>query len=247
MKNRGPAPVRRDVTGNPLSSPRARVLERLQLYAGPVTVAALADELGMHTNTARDHLEALVDRGLATRERAPAAGRGRPAWRYTAAEDHPEPDPRVRDYAGLASALASHIARTSSDPSADALAAGQEWGRSLAREAQAREARAGKARAGEAPGRRSLTNAAARRQVVEILGTLGFDPFPDSRATTVGLRRCPLLDTARRFPDVVCSVHLGIVRGALSELGGEPERTALLPFAEPDACRLHLRTGRTDG
>lgn len=213
------------------------MLERLQLHAGPVTVAALADELGMHTNTARDHLEALVDRGLATRERAPATGRGRPAWRYAAAEDHPEPDPRVRDYAGLASALASHIARTSSDPSADALAAGQEWGRSLAREA----------RAGEAPGPRPLTNAAARRQVVEILGTLGFDPLPDARATTVGLRRCPLLDTARRFPDVVCSVHLGIVRGALSELGGEPDRTALLPFAEPDACRLHLRTGRTDG
>lgn len=232
VKNRGPAPVRRDLTGSPLSAQRARVLERLQLHAGPVTVAALADELGMHTNTVRDHLEALVTRGLATRDRAPVRGRGRPAWRYLAAEDNVEPDPRVRDYAGLASALAAHIARTSADPSADALAAGAEWGRSLARETSHP---------------RPDTAAGARQRVVEILGTLGFDPAPDSRATSVGLRRCPLLDTARRYPDVVCSVHLGIVRGALTELNGEPERTALLPFAEPDACRLYLRTSGGNG
>lgn len=227
MKNRGPAPVRRDFTGNPLSSQRVRVLERLQLHAGAVPVADLAGELGMHTNTVRDHLEALVTRGLATRDRAPARGRGRPAWRYTAAEDNAEPDPRVRDYAGLANALAAHVARTSADPSADALAAGAEWGRSLAR---------------EVPEPRPANAAGARRRVVEILTALGFDPVPDARATSVGLRQCPLLDTARRYPDVVCSVHLGIVRGALNELGGEPERTVLLPFAEPDACRLHLPT-----
>jgi predicted ArsR family transcriptional regulator len=165
---------------------------------------------------------------LATRERARAAGRGRPAWLYAAAEGLSEPDPRVRDYAGLASALASHIARTSADPSTDALTAGIEWGRSLAI---------------AAPGPRPTSASAARRKVVGILAELGFDPAADARATTVALRRCPLLDTARRYPEVVCSVHLGIVRGAMSVFGGEPDRTALLPFAEPDACRLHLRTG----
>lgn len=227
VKNRGPAPLRRDVTGNPLSPQRAIVLERLQDHAGPVTVADLASELGMHPNTVREHLEDLVHRSLASRERAPATGRGRPAWCYAAAPDRPEPDPRVRDYAGLAGALAAHIARTSGDPAADALAAGREWGRSLAR-----------GTAGPSPD----TAAGARRRVVGILRDLGFDPAANSRATSVGLRRCPLLDTARQYPDVVCSVHLGIVRGALAELGGEPERTALLPFAEPGACRLHLRT-----
>jgi hypothetical protein len=47
---------------------------------------------------------------------------------------------------------------------------------------------------------------------------------------------------------VVCQVHLGIVRGALEVYRGDPEPTALLPFAEPGACRLHLRTAAaTDG
>ncbi len=215
-----------------MSSQRARVLERLQLHAEPVTIAALAGELGMHVNTVRDHLEALVARGLAIRERAPIRGRGRPAWRYTAAEDNAEPDSRVRDYAGLASALAAHIARTSADPSADALAAGTEWGRSLARETSPPS---------------PSTAAGARQRVVEILDELGFDPDPDAGARSVNLRRCPLLDTARRYPDIVCSVHLGIIRGALTELGGEPERTALLPFSEPDGCRLHLWTAGDHG
>lgn len=213
--------MRHAIASSQLSVKRARVLEWLQHQVGAVTIADAASALGMHANTVREHLDGIVRRGLATRERAPAAGRGRPAWHYRAAEDLKEPDPRVRDYAGLASTLASHIARTSSDPASDALAAGWEWGRSLAQDTAGRP----------------LTPAGARRRVIEILDELGFDP---AGTTTVALRRCPLLDAARRYPDVVCSVHLGIVRGALEELGGRPEPTALLPFAEPGACRLHL-------
>jgi hypothetical protein len=35
-------------------------------------------------------------------------------------------------------------------------------------------------------------------------------------------------------------VHLGIVRGALTEYGADPAGSALVPFAEPGACRLVL-------
>ena len=77
--------------------------------------------------------------------------------------------------------------------------------------------------------------------MVELLRDLGFDPLPDQSARSVMLRRCPLLDAAKRS-QVVCQVHLGIVRGAMDVLGGDPECTALLPFAEPGACRLHLLT-----
>ena len=54
------------------------------------------------------------------------------------------------------------------------------------------------------------------------------------------LRRCPLLDAANRYPQVVCQVHLEIVRGAMDVLGGSAERTAITPFVEPGACRLHF-------
>jgi len=227
----GPAPVRSGQEGLTLSGQRAAVLERLQQLSAPATIADLAADLGLHPNTVREHLDALVDRGLADRGRAAAQGRGRPAGLYTAATDNVEPDPRVRDYAGLATALAGHLERTSADPVADALETGRRWGRELAAEAGS--------------GRRSATT--GRRRTVELLRGLGFDPRPDARATTAALRRCPLLDAAKRHTDVVCNVHLGIVRGAYDVYGGDPERTAMLPFSEPGACRLHLLTAQHAG
>jgi predicted ArsR family transcriptional regulator len=214
--------VRHDVGGSPLSAPRARILEQLQSSSGGTKIEVLATRLGLHANTVREHLDALLERGLATRELAPAVGRGRPAWSYAAAAGQPEPDPRVRDYVGLASALAGQIARTSADPEADALSAGEEWGRTLS------------------AGLTANTAVQARRSVVDLLSELGFDPESDSHARSVRLRRCPLLDAARAHPEIICPVHLGIVRGALTALGANPKGAALVPFADPGACRLNL-------
>lgn len=218
----GPLPARHAGSSPPLSAQRTRVLEELQRSGTATTVEVAAADLGIHPNTARKHLDALVERGLATRDLQPAAGRGRPAWSYAADVRRAEPDPRVRDYAGLATALAAQLSRTSEDPQAAALAAGESWGRSLV--------------AGEPSG----TATYARRRVVSLLDELGFAPAADDRATMVRLRRCPLLDAARANPEVVCSVHLGIARGAVASLGGDPDRTSLAAFAESGACVLTL-------
>jgi predicted ArsR family transcriptional regulator len=194
-----------------------------------VTAAQLADRLGLHVNTVREHLDALVDHDLAIRARAAASGRGRPAHTYLAA-GKTEHDSRVRDYAGLATALAGHIARTSQDPTADALAAGQAW---------AAELLATDSPTTPAPAARR-TSAAARRHVVALLAGLGFAPDADATARSVALRQCPLLDAARRYPDIVCGVHLGIVQGTLELLGTDARSAGLEPFAEPGACRLVL-------
>ncbi len=217
----GPASSRPDTRTPPLSGPRARVLDALHASPAPSTVATLSEQLGIHTNTVREHLEALVTRRLATKQLRPPVGRGRPAWSYSAAGSA-DLDPRVRDYAALATALAGQIARTSPDPHADALAAGESWGRELS--------------AGFPP----RGPAEARRSVVELLADLGFEPAANARATTIRLRCCPLLEAARARPDIVCPVHLGLVRGVLSELGGEAEGATLTPFSEPGACRLDL-------
>ncbi len=218
----GPAPTRHDVGHASLSPQRSRVLEELQRSDSATTVGALATQLDLHANTVRKHLDALVERRLVTRERSAANGRGRPAWVYAAAIQNTEPDHRVRDYAGLATALAGQLSRSSVNPRSDAISAGEAWGKVLV--------------AGASAG----TPARARRAVIDLLEGLGFAPRPDSRATSAQLIRCPLLDAARAQPDVVCPVHLGIVRGALAELGGDPEGAELLPFAEPGACRLRM-------
>jgi predicted ArsR family transcriptional regulator len=201
------------------------VLEALQGYTEPTTLTHLAQATGLHPNTLREHLEALVRRGLARRVRATPQGRGRPAWLYEATD--PEISEADSEYAGLAATLAAHLHRTSDHPREDAVAAGETWGQDLARKAGRPDGPSG---------------AAARRKVVSILDEVGFRPEADERATTVRLTRCPLLETAKAYPDVVCGVHLGIVRGALDEYGTDSARTALEPFSEPGACRLHLLT-----
>jgi predicted ArsR family transcriptional regulator len=187
-------------------------------------LVALADRTGLHANTLREHLEALEADGLVSRERATPTGRGRPAWLYQALEP-----PERSEYAGLAATLAAAIHRTSRTPRADAIAAGQDWGRELAR----------------GTGRpRSSGQPAARRQVVAMLQDIGFAPVADARSTTALLTRCPLLEAAHRYPDVVCGVHLGIVRGALDEYGADAERSDLHPFSDPHGCRLDLLSRR---
>jgi predicted ArsR family transcriptional regulator len=206
----------------PLSASRTALLELLRSQDEPTTLAALVDRSGLHPNTVREHVEALVRAGLARRRTSTPSGPGRPARLYEATGVDVA---RTPEYAGLAATLAAVIHRTSSSPTEDAVAAGREWGQRLAEE------RGG----GPAP-----SAIAARREVVGLLADVGFDPRPDARHAVVRLTSCPLLDAAEQYPDVVCGVHLGLARGALKAYGTETEGTELLPFAERGACRLHL-------
>lgn len=221
----GPRPTASSAPAQTLSRAQARVLTALRAQPEPVTLSELSEVTELHPNTLREHLEALQRSGLLRREPAPPAGPGRPAWLYRAAAVSPAGH---SEYAGLAGALAATIHRTSADPASDAALAGTDWGHELA---------AGHRRPA-AP-----EEAGARGQVVALLDEIGFAPESDSTHAEVRLTQCPLLETAVRYPDVVCNVHLGIVRGALEEFGADPGPAELFPFSEPGACRLRLAAG----
>ena len=196
-------------------------MDRLRGQPEPLTLASLVTATGLHENTLREHLTALVRRRMVRRHRAEPQGRGRPAWLYELTAD----EPARSEYAGLAAALAAVISRTNTDPTQAAAEAGEEWGRELARDR----------------GATPLSPGPAREQVLILLDDLGFTPEPTrDHPDEVRLTHCPLLEAAHRHPEVVCAVHLGIVRGALAEYGADPDGSALEPFAEPGACRLVL-------
>lgn len=210
---RGGSPDRR------LSASTERLLTSLRAQDRPVTLASLAATTSLHPNTVREHLDTLVRAGLAGRTREQPHGRGRPAWAYEATTAVSE----ASEYAALAVVLSSTIARTSPQPSVDAERAGEDWGRTLARDR------------GVAP----TTPELARDRALELLDDLGFEPRQDpSVPSTVRLTRCPLLEAARSNPLIVCNVHLGMLRGVLTEHGADPVGSALAPFAEPGACLL---------
>lgn len=60
---------------------RVALLHELQ-RRGPLTIAELAEATGLHPNTAREHLQRLVDAGFVACDPVPAGHRGRPALRY---------------------------------------------------------------------------------------------------------------------------------------------------------------------
>src|SRR6516225_6586034 len=114
--------------GAPLGRSRARVLELLREAAAPLGVQEVAEHCGLHPNTARFHLDALVAAGLVIRDRGsrpnPGSGRpgrpgrlghpgrpGRPAIGYRAAGGDGSGVPAgERRYRLLAEMLASMIA-----------------------------------------------------------------------------------------------------------------------------------------
>ena len=201
----------------------------------PPTVAELAAVAGGHPNTTRHHVRALVADGLVDVRRAPASeGRGRPAARYVLTRAGrealaPAGSAAAEEYVALAGAFADRLAQRGGDPGADARMIGNAWGASLV----AQDAVPSGGQAGPV------------EQVVGLLDRLGFGPATEPAVgegpgARVLLRTCPLLDAARRHPEVVCQVHLGLVAGALETLGEESEGLRLIPFARPGACVLEL-------
>src|SRR5215469_12902963 len=114
--------------GPALGHTRADVLDMLRAAGHPLGVREVAQRTGLHQNTARFHLEALVEAGLATRETENRDTPGRPRVSYQATADAAG---GRRRYRLLSEMLAGLIAGTMPAPSAAAEAAGREWGEYL--------------------------------------------------------------------------------------------------------------------
>jgi predicted ArsR family transcriptional regulator len=211
---------------------RLEMLRLLKAADAPLSIAAIAGQLGVHPNTVRFHLDALVSSGLAEHV-APEHGRpGRPPSLFRAVRRMNPAGPRR--YQLLAEILVHSLA-VGPDPGERAGEAGRSWGRQLAPQT-ANAGANGKARPGD-----------PARRLVSLLDELGF--APDLRVTTdqgaqIGLRHCPFLELARSRAQVVCPVHLGLMRGALDAWDAPVTVDRLEAFAQPDLCVAHLAPAR---
>lgn len=204
-----------------LTKGRAAVLRALREQPDPVGIEALAQATARHPNTVREQVTWLVEHGLVERVRQPSDGRGRPAWLYQSRG----PRPGDQDYVELAAALAWRLQDPTDSAREEALAAGRQWGDMLV------SVREPPAPPGPEPG---------RRWTVDLLEELGYEPEPDAQLDEVTLHRCPLLQAAHRFQEVVCAVHLGVVQSSLEHAGADPDRARLTPFSAPGQCALRL-------
>lgn len=251
----------------PTNGTRTAVLDAVRRSEQPVTVQEIAEELNLHTNSVRFHLSRLLQTGVLREGQADPDGPGRPRMVYTAvpvppaeagpgapsgesgaataaapgpSDPAPASDsaaapgsaapPEGQGYQFLAEMLAGHLAATSPDPQATASAVGEAWGRYLADK--------------PVPFARS-TEDEAIAQVTEVLDRAGFSPVPREDGYRLDLLTCPFRAVADHQPGVVCSVHLGLMRGVLDELNAPVEVVGLDRFDAPYPCvaRLHAIGG----
>ncbi|MGV8978604.1 MAG: helix-turn-helix transcriptional regulator [Cellulomonas sp.] len=252
------------------SDKRVSMLHALQRSEAPLGVCELAAAVGLHVNTAREHLERLIDSGFVASAPELRTTRGRPRILYSAVERiaPSTTDGRARDQ--LMRVLVAGYGRRLPSAAGAAEAAGSVWGRSLTttcpdRAVQRRhrdtvDVGADPAPAAQSPdvtgpvppGLGACADDAPPTPVVSSTGLaqlaaleahfddLGFEPEGDAERLEVHLHRCPFLDLARERPEVVCSVHLGLARGVLAQEGGPLVAERLEPFVEPQHCVLYL-------
>jgi predicted ArsR family transcriptional regulator len=220
----------RDAPGRgPREGRRSEVLATLRAATGPLSIVQVAGRLGVHVNTARLHLDALVDSGQAERVTVDRSGPGRPPLMFRARAGMDPTGPR--SYRMLATVLVDSLG-TEPDAARRAIEVGQAWGRQAVKAGPSSAAR---------------TSGTALTRLMVLLDDIGFEPQRRTRErrTQVALRNCPFLELAQTRAAVVCPLHLGLMQGAVAEMGGAVTVERLVPFAEPDLCVTHLTLSGT--
>jgi predicted ArsR family transcriptional regulator len=201
---------------------REDVLAALRGAAGAMSIAEIANQLEVHPNTVRFHLDTLVTGGRAERVEPDHKRPGRPPLMFRAVRGMDPGGPR--HYRLLAEILTLSLAGDR-NAGAKALKAGRAWATRLTSPTR------------KAPGKHESVN-----RLIALLDDLGFAPQrrESHGQEQVGLRHCPFLELAEDKSTVVCHIHLGLMQGALEAWGAPVTVDRLEAFVEPDLCLAHI-------
>jgi predicted ArsR family transcriptional regulator len=211
-----------------LSDPsRVRIVDELRASPTPLDAAELADRVGLHANTVRSHLRVLASAGLVAARAEHRSRPGRPRLVFEAVADVAAVPADTSGYRLLAEILASHLAASGRDSTDQAEEAGRAWGRYLV---------------DRRPPHATSSSEEDVESIVRLLDEFGFEPKlePAGDGHTVLMQHCPFGEVADSYRRIVCSVHLGLIQGALDELGARVEADELTPFVQPGVCAAHL-------
>jgi len=218
--------------GEPTGRRRRAVLRLLRSSPAPMSIVAIAEELGVHPNTVRFHLDSLVADSQVEQVEHGRKGPGRPPLMFQAVRQMDRGG--TRHYRLLAEILTTALA-ADKNPRAKAMAAGRVWGRNLESSVE--------------PPAEATSAEEAIDQLVGVLDDLGF--APERRTSNgeqlVGLRHCPFLELAETRRSVVCPIHLGLMQGALQTWAAPVSVDRLDAFVEPDLCLAHIAPAGTAG
>ena len=210
------------VGGSIYGGRRTHIIQILRDSKEPLSVVQVADMVGIHANTARFHLESLVDAGLATRQSEVSSQPGRRRILYAGNLPNQTPE-RVQGYRLLAQILTGTIAARSQDGGAAMYEVGYQWGAYATTRPAPFEV---------------LNEEQIDHRVMDKLDTLWFSAeFKQEPCPCLELHNCPFMDLARSAPGIICRMHVGMINGSLAELRSKQRVVEFHPLMGPALCR----------
>lgn len=211
------------------SPSRRRLLHLLRESGVAQDAHHLAAKTGLHVTTVRFHLQILERAGLIRSRPRPRGGSGRPRTVYTPVRGTGAED-RSSSYEQMAGLLAAHLDDSVAGRTARAEQAGRAWAAQLPPAAKSADADT------------ATSIGTTARHVTDVFAALGFDPelTTSEDRGRIALHACPFRAVAREHPEVVCAMHLGLLRGVVARLDAPPAESELVPFVEPELCVAHL-------
>lgn len=198
----GDARARLDLFKTLGDNTRYAIYLELARAVAPLTTAEISETIGLHPNSVRPHLERMRDAGLVEVEVGGRGEIGRPQHRYSLSPDAPslglEP-PVMPMLARMVLSMAERLGAGATDAQAVGTQEGADRARAFERAPSTLEA------------------------LVADLDVLGFDPVvsdepdhPDD--AVIAFANCPFGDLAKAHPDLVCSLHHGLIAGFVARM-----------------------------
>lgn len=186
----------------------------------PLATAEIAETLDLHPNTVRPHLERMRDLGLLDVTTAATGAVGRPQHRYAIADDAPSLGLEPPVFPLVTRILLEAAAAGGLDPN-DLSDAGREQGAAAAA---------------------ATASLACADALERELASLGFDParVDDGDDVTIAFTHCPFRELAEAHPELVCSMHRGMVEGFV-DARGDGVVTHFHPLVDRTPCQVELR------
>jgi predicted ArsR family transcriptional regulator len=190
---------------------RQAILEALRGEGDGLDTNQLAERLDLHPNTIRWHLGLLAHAGLVAATPERRHRRGRPSIVHRLTG---EGVARGRDEYRLLATMLTDVVAAYGDGATHAYDAGVRWGR-------------------------HLRQAEPDASLAHLLDGEGF--AAEQQGDEVEMRRCPFYALAEGSPQVICTLHHGLIDGVLDEDGSGQTVDRLEPFVEPGLCVARLR------
>lgn len=190
---------------------RSAVLAYIEGAEESVRVEQISAAVGLHPNTVRGHLDALLAAGRITRLSDQRTTRGRPHWLYSATASV-----SIRE---LARALDAELDRASApDVARLAAASWAEVGPDVMVAATPDE---------------------AVDRATQALADFGFVAERNPLGDQISLTMCPYADLVDEHP-VICDIHARLLTEVLHRTGQPVALNHLDVFPRPDLCVAHL-------